>query len=173
MKAIIILHMLPVRARVTLRTAWMVTFALACLAPQVRLLTGIRGGGRWAIYACAGIMVIVALVLPKAKEGNFALRFFGGWGLFTSLFMSASAMAWGAGAGFLLLALAGGKSLTYFLAVKWGAGAVFLTWLYRKQLARPIEPPTDEEMRREWEEQILCEFKERFLKNLPLPDGRE
>lgn len=115
---------------------WCVTLALAASAPILRALTGARGIEKWPVYTCAVLMLLIAFTTRKLSNS-----------FLTAILMSASAIGLGAGIGFLTLALIYGKTIQYFLPLKWLVGGAFLLWLYLKQLRRlgEFEPTSREE----------------------------
>lgn len=102
---------------------WGATLPLAYLGPVVRALTGVRGSGRWPVFAAVGVMLVVLLLIRRDRRA-----------LFLAMTMSLSALAIGATGGFVSVALMAGRPLAGLLALKWALGAAFLTWLFRREL---------------------------------------
>jgi len=108
------------------RMAW-IGFAgalpLATLAAMMRTLTGVPGYGRWFIYACVVIVVIVLILIRKDERC-----------LNLSLNSSGSAICLGAALGFFIDGCITGKSGFFLLAGKWALVTVILSWLFYNTL---------------------------------------
>lgn len=136
---------------------WAATLPLAYLGPVMRALTGVRGSGRWPVYAAIGVMLIVLLLIRRDRRA-----------LSLAIDMSASALAIGATGGFVSVALMAGRPLAALLALKWAFGAAFLTWLFRRALHDTGRLSPEEEAKAD----ALWDLQARFRRHLGVtPDA--
>jgi hypothetical protein len=123
--------------------AWAATVAIAIVAPLLKHWTHGEVHGSVAIYSCVAVMVATYVVVRRDHRG-----------IFLPIAMSASGLAVGAAAGFLLAPLFGSKPIAYLLGLMWALGGIFLTFLFLR-LLRQAPPPEVEDFDSE-------DFKRRF-----------
>jgi hypothetical protein len=111
---------------------WAASAGLGLLAPLLKHLTHGRLHGSVAVFCSVAVMVGFSIPLRRDHRG-----------ILLPLLMSASALALGGAAGFLLAPQLGGKSHAYLLGPKWAVAGTILTYLYLRLLRLP--PPTEPE----------------------------
>jgi hypothetical protein len=112
---------------------WVAASPLSMLGCMMRTFTGVPGYGKWFLFACVAICLIVWILIRNDQRG-----------LYLALDSSGSAICAGAALGFLIDGLLTGKSTFFLVAAKWALLAIVLTWLLFKLLKMPadiVEPP--------------------------------
>ncbi len=122
------------RAKGILLIAWGISFLLGSLAPAMRILTGVQGGGRWPIYAAVVVMLLAWYFIRNAESS-----------LYLSLMMSASAIVIGGAVGFLGVGVATGKATALLFAGKWAVLGLMISFAFHRQFKKiGDEPPSFE-----------------------------